>query len=569
MKHIAIKTAALALLAAGMASCADDLNISPIDPQTSNTYKTEELLAKQYGTLGLTGQKGPDGDGDLSVNEGESGFYRTVFNLQELNSDEILWAWQKDDGMAPITNMSWNSSALRVNWCYQRLAYDITLYNQFIDYETGKLSDDVIAEVRFLRALNYYCFLDLFHKAPFKDKFDNTLPVEKAGVDLYNWIDQELTAIEPIMKGIGEYHNSKNWGRADRGAAYALHARLALNSEVYTDGQVKDYAKAKQYCDEILNSGAYDLSRNTNANGYSGYQQLFMADNDENPEAMKEIIFAIRQDGQKTRNHGATTMLINGTRKSGMPYYYQTNPWQCIFARKNLVQMFFPKLDIPMAKSADYTDYLKENNIDASKLTEADVIAMDEKLGGSTKQIIAAAEDDRAIFYAGVGGADGNDLRTLEPEDQITGFLNGVSIVKWTNVRSDNGKVHGDNFCDTDVPLFRLAEIYLTRAEALYRMGDAGNALKDVNEIERRAHRALSASVTENLLIDEWCREFYLEGRRRSDLNRFGLYTGSKYLWSFKGGQKNGRGVDPHYWIYPIPADEISGNPNMHQNDKY
>ena len=331
---------------------------------------------------------------------------------------------------------------------------------------------------------------------------------------------------------------------------------------------MKDYAKAKQYCDKILESGAYDLSKEEK-NGYSGYQQLFMADNDENPEAMKEIILPIRQDGLKTRNHGATTMLINGTRKSGMPYYYQTNPWQCVFARKDLIQKFFPALDVPMANSDDYAAYIKDNKIDASKLTEADVISMDEKLGGSTKQILAAADDDRAIFYAGVGGADGNDLRTLEPNKEITGFLNGLSIVKWTNVRSDNGKVHGDNFCDTDVPLFRLAEIYLTRAEAKFRLGEGDLGLSDINELEKRAHRTPSSSVTESLLIDEWCREFYLEGRRRSDLNRFGLYTGSKYLWSFKGGQKNGRGVDGHYWIYPIPASEISGNKNMTQNADY
>lgn len=89
------------------------------------------------------------------------------------------------------------------------------------------------------------------------------------------------------MAEVGDYNNSENFGRADRGAAYALHARLALNSEVYTDGQVKDYQKAIHYCDEIINSGKYDLCR-TEKNGYSGYQQLFMGDNDCNPEAMKE-----------------------------------------------------------------------------------------------------------------------------------------------------------------------------------------------------------------------------------------------------------------------------------------
>ena len=77
------------------------------------------------------------------------------------------------------------------------------------------------------------------------------------------------------MAEVGAYNNSENFGRADRGAAYALHARLALNSAVYTDGQVKDYQKAIDYCDKIINSKKYDLSRKAK-NGYSGYQQLFM-----------------------------------------------------------------------------------------------------------------------------------------------------------------------------------------------------------------------------------------------------------------------------------------------------
>ena len=261
MKKIFITTAMASMLCMGFVSCADELNIKSIDPQSSPTYTAEGLLAKQYATLGLTGQKGAAGSADLSGDEGESGFIRTVFNLQELMTDEILWAWQDNEGIAAITHMNWDKSNARVNWAYQRLIFDITLYNQFISEQTGKMSEDKIAEVRFLRALNYYYFLDLYRKAPFKDTFDNNLPTEKSGKDLYEWLDNELTTIEPMMAEVGAYNNSENFGRADRGAAYALHARLALNSAVYTDGQVKDYQKAIDYCDKIINSKKYDLSR--------------------------------------------------------------------------------------------------------------------------------------------------------------------------------------------------------------------------------------------------------------------------------------------------------------------
>ena len=558
MKKIFIKTAMASMLCMGFVSCADELNIKSVDPLNHPTYNVEGLLAKQYATLGLTGQKGPAGVADLSCDEGESGFIRTIFNLQELMTDETLWAYQENPGIAPITNMDWTKDNVRVNWAYQRLSFDITLYNFFISEQTGSLSEDKIAEVRFLRALNYYYFLDLFRKAPFKDTFNDNLPTEKSGKELYEWLDNELTTIEPLMAEVGEYNNSENFGRADRGAAYALHARLALNSAVYTDGQVKDYQKAIDYCDKIINSGKYDLSR-VAKNGYSGYQQLFMGDNDCNPAAMKEIIFPIRQDGVKTRAYAGTSYLVNASTITGMPYASTSDPWKCLFARVDLVKKFFPNEDIPKATEEDLlTNPSKEQ-----------VIAKDNEKGISTADVVTKANDDRALFYMGVGGCDGK-VRTLTPGDAITSPLNGASFVKWTNLHADGTAQHHQNFSDTDFPLFRLAEIYLTRAEAKYRLNGSQEGLADIQYVQARANRQLKASsVDEQTLIDEWCREFYMEGRRRSDLVRFGLFTGSKYLWSFKGGSEKGQGVGAKYDIYPIPGDEIKNNPNMTQNPKY
>ena len=558
MKKIFIKTAMASMLCMGFVSCADELNIKSVDPLNHQTYTVEGLLAKQYATLGLTGQKGPAGLGDISGDEGESGFIRTVFNLEELMTDETLWAYQANEGIAQITSMDWDKDNARVNWAYQRLSFNINQYNFFITEQSGSLSEDKIAEVRFLRALNYYYFLDLYRKAPFKDTFDNNLPTEKSGKELYEWLDNELTTIEPLMAEVGAYNTAKDFGRADRGAAYALHARLALNSAVYTDGQIKDYQKAIHYCDEIINSGKYDLSRVAKS-GYSGYQQLFMGDNDCNPDARKEIIFPIRQDGVKTRSYAGTSYLVNASTISGMPYASTSDPWKCLFARVDLVKKFFPNGDIPKATDEDLL----------SNPSKDQVIAKDNEKGISTADVVAQAKDDRALFYMGIGGCS-DKVRTLTPGDAITGPLNGASFVKWTNLHADGTAQHHQNFSDTDFPLFRLAEIYLTRAEAKYRLNGSQEGLADILEVQGRAHRDLKASsVDEQTLIDEWCREFYMEGRRRSDLVRFGLFTGSKYLWSFKGGSENGQGIPTKCDIYPIPSDEIKNNPNMTQNPKY
>ena len=392
MKKTFIKTIAAAVLTVGLTGCVNDLDISSIDPQSSPDADPMGLLAKCYATLGLTGQDGGAGNGDLSDDEGESGFYRTTFNLQELPTDELMWAWQTDTDIPQITMMNWNSSSIRVQWAYTRLTYDITLFNNYLttvaDNEENSRNR---AEVRFLRALHYWYMLDLFGKSPFKTEFNITeLPVEYSGAELYDWLDKELTEIEPLMAEVGEYNNSENFGRADRGAAYMLHARLALNSEVYTKGAVRDYQKAIDYCDLLINSGAYDLARNEKS-GNSGYAQLFMADNDRNSEAMQEIILPIRQDGLRTRQYGGSVMLVAGARSSQMPVYGMKETWTCLFAREALTKKFFPSLsDVPLAtEAAD------------DGLSQAEVAQLDEQYGTTVADVISRAGDDRALLYSG------------------------------------------------------------------------------------------------------------------------------------------------------------------------
>ena len=153
--------------------------------------------------LGVTGQKGIDGSPDLDgQDEGESGFYRTTFNCNELPTDECLWAWQENQDIPQLTSISWSPSSQRTEWVYVRLGYDITQYNFFLDQTEGMTDAETLrqrAEIRFLRALHYWYFLDLFGKAPFKEHFNNDLPVEKKGTELYTYIQNELNEIEGDM----------------------------------------------------------------------------------------------------------------------------------------------------------------------------------------------------------------------------------------------------------------------------------------------------------------------------------------------------------------------------------
>ena len=538
--------ALIASLSLGVTSCINDLNISPIDPQADGSFDQQGVFVKGYAMLGLTGQKGIAGSADLDgQDEGESGFYRTTFNCNELPTDECLWAWQDNQDIPQFTNISWNSSSQRTEWVYVRLGYNITQYNFFLDQTEGKTDEETLrqrAEIRFLRALHYWYFLDLFGKAPFKEHFNNELPVEKKGAELYAYIQNELNDIE------GNMYEPRQapFGRADKAANWLLRARLYLNAGVYT-GQT-DYAKAEEYAGKVIDSG-YELCDN--------YAELFMADNDENPNAMQEIILPIRQDGVKTRNYGGSVYLICATRIAGMPRMGTTNGWSCIFARAAMVQKFFSNLDdVPMLP-ADVE--IPTKGLD----TDEQIDDFDAKYGIRTEDMIKAAGDDRALLYSGVGGG----RRKLQT-DAITGFTNGLSIVKWQNYRSDGKPVNHTEYPDTDIPLFRLAEAYLTRAEALFRHDK--DATADINKLRSRANcTRMVETVTEQELIDEWSREFYMEGRRRSDLVRFDMFTTNKYVWDWKGGTMNGAPVASHYNVFPVPVSDLNNNPNMSQNPNY
>lgn len=538
--------ALIASLSLGVTSCINDLNISPIDPQTDGSFDQQGVFVKGYAMLGLTGQKGIAGSADLDgQDEGESGFYRTTFNCNELPSDECLWAWQDNQDIPQFTNINWNSSSQRTEWVYVRLGYNITQYNFFLDQTEGKTDEETLrqrAEIRFLRALHYWYFLDLFGKAPFKEHFNNELPVEKKGAELYAYIQNELNDIE------GNMYEPRQapFGRADKATNWLLRARLYLNAGVYT-GQT-DYAKAEEYAGKVIDSG-YELCDN--------YAELFMADNDENPNAMQEIILPIRQDGVKTRNHGGSVYLICATRIADMPRMGTTNGWSCIFARAAMVQKFFPDLTKVPVLPDDVE--IPNEGLD----TDAQIDAFDAQYGLRTEDIIQAAGDDRAMLYSGVGGG----RRKLQT-DAITGFTNGLSIVKWQNYRSDGKPVNHTEYPDTDIPLFRLAEAYLTRAEALFRQDK--DATADINKLRSRANcTRMVETVTEQELIDEWSREFYMEGRRRSDLVRFDMFTTNKYVWDWKGGTMNGAPVASHYNVFPVPVSDLNNNPNMSQNSNY
>ena len=124
--------------------------------------------------------------------------------------------------------------------------------------------------------------------------------------------------------------------------------------------------------------------------------------------------------------------------------------------------------------------------------------------------------------------------------------------------------------------MFRLGDAYLIYAEAHLRGGggDRAQALAYVNALRQRAYGNTSGDVLDgdfdlDFILDERGRELLFEAHRRVDLVRYGLFTGGDYVWSWKGGALAGTATGTFRDLYPLPASELTTNPNLTQNPGY
>jgi hypothetical protein len=129
-----------------------------------------------------------------------------------------------------------------------------------------------------------------------------------------------------------------------------------------------------------------------------------------------------------------------------------------------------------------------------------------------------------------------------------------------------------------DMPIFRLADIYLMKAEAILRgaaatmvNGELQDAVTLLNKVRVRAKAPTATTITLDQLLDERARELYWENWRRNDLIRFGKYETEYPIPGDLAtpGYTPGMDKDPRKRIFPIPNSERKLNPKLDQNEGY
>jgi hypothetical protein len=506
----------------GAAGCTDTTEL-PTSTITDTNYFNDPgsyraFLAKIYAGLAVSGQQGPAGNGDIKgVDEGFSQYLRLYWEAQELPSDEAVIAWG-DIGLPEMNTQLWASNNTFVVSMYYRVAFQVSLVNEFLRQTTdAKLAERNVspelkaqiqtfrAEARFLRALSYWHGIDLFGNIPLVTEADQLGANPPKQSTRQAIYDYIVSELTSAQADLPSANGQGTYGRATKEAASALLAHVYLNAEVYTG--TPHYAEALAAAQAAI-AGPFSLD--------PSFRHVFQADNNTSPE----IIFPVIQDGKTTETFGGGTFLVHAACGGSMnPATYGVNG--CWYGLR--------------LKAETYNRF--------------------------------AADDPRRSFF----WTDGQTVDVTS----ISDFSKGIPAPKYTNVTSLGTAGSDLTHVDTDFPLFRLGDMYLIAAEALLRTsGDRAQALAYVNALRERAYGNTSADITDpqltlQFILDERGRELLWEAHRRTDLIRFGLFTGGDYLWQWKGGAPAGTATETFRNLYPLPASELSANPNLVQNPGY
>jgi hypothetical protein len=412
------------------------------------------------------------------------------------------------------------------------------LESDAIPIPAGESKEALIAEMKVARAFYNWLILDNFGDAPLVRDASTDIPEKTSRSEIYAFVVDE---IENALTFLSEEKNTETYGRFNKWAAKTLLANVYLNAEVYT-GQA-EWAACMSECDDIIASGQYSLEPD--------FRTSFITNN----EISDEIIFAIPYDEIYAGYNSIHNFSLHAA--SQATFELESSPWGAggFCANPLFIDTFDPD-DNRLGKT-----YLMGPQYASDGVTP--IYCLYEKSGDP---LVYTKELPDGVY---VGENEGYRINKFEYRLGAKGILSN------------------------DFPFFRYAQVLMMKAECLLRTGQGGQAAQIVTEVRERAFvddpgkaPVSSAQLEENTsyqygyvedyvmvdpgntdpvqygrFLDELAWEFAVEGTRRRDLIRFGVFTTKSWLSHTPNGD--------HRVVFPIIQGAIDANPNLIQNPNY
>lgn len=442
--------------------------------------------------------------------------------------------------------------------------------------------DGYRGQLRTMRAFLYLRLLNTYRNCILtttSDEAVNNLPENRKQVSpqtLFDFIESELKiSVEELPAKTGSSGPGNKQGSFTKGAAAALLVRLYLNAEKWIG--TAHYEDVISWCGRIRNGefGTYTIAEN--------WWEPF----DWNNETCDEVIFGF--PGSYTtsswhmqnswRTFYGRTLPFGSANYLGVDGNGERNPKYALspsYDNSNPRKLFTFKLGMPSQKFQKYPgDKRWKQYKNTSVNSREGMFFLEGKIPNATTYTgYAMNPEQQYVLY--LRDQVGQFLGTAE-EGLISGsgkesklgngdFNSGLYCVKYPFYSFTGGY-----YIESDLTEIRYAEIYYSEAEALLRTGKADEAGKLLNFVRKRNYEDFNSSIAYepegsvkldlDEMLDEWGREFIEEGRRRTDLIRFGRFQDE---WWDKP-----KDADSHFEIYPISRQTLEQNRYLHQNPGY
>lgn len=476
---------------------------------------------------------------------GQNGYYY----MNELSADQVAWPQKGRHGYDNGDHIrmhyhTWTPQEGRIQNAWSLMWTGLGYVNSAIeDIEqvdpaaagvTQEELESLIAESKVLRAYHYMKIMDLWGNVPIVTQVG--IPQNPETQDrkaVFDFVESELLEnvekLQPLSPQL--------LGRVSKAVGYSMLSELYLNAEVWS-GEAR-WDDSIKYSDMVINGEGGSLT---------GNMQLdpdplgpFNNTNEDSPENIFQFPFS-RNNGFGY-NWSAFYMGFNNM-TAALDVNY--SGWNAFVV-------------IPTA-----FDAYQENDI---RKQEWFLFGPQYKYG--TDEPILGSEEYTGQPFVYVNNIRRNSEGQTGEGSMTDGEEN--SGARFNKYRS--GTQDDPNYLENDYVIYRLTEMYFNKAEAIMRK-NGGSATQEavdlINESRRRYfsdedwsdEMYTTASLNLDELLAERGREFIFEGKRRTDLIRFGQFTNG--TWWDKTPD-NG----DYTKLFPIPFRQVNTNPNLIQNPGY